>query len=139
MNEPVVLDACVLVSYNLRSVLLTLAEEELPEPRWSERMTAAIASNATIIVTANLDDFPVEACSPYGVVSMHPEQFLLTLLGEDAPACVAAITRDAARRSRPPMTTADLLAGITGIAPTFADTIHPRDPWRGSARSDLPA
>lgn len=36
MTEIVVLDACVLVPYNLSSLLLTLAEAELFQPRWSE-------------------------------------------------------------------------------------------------------
>lgn len=35
MNHRVVLDACVLVPYNLTSLLLTLAEANLYAPRWS--------------------------------------------------------------------------------------------------------
>lgn len=194
MSEIVVLDACVLVPYNLSSLLLTLAEEGLYEPRWSVRildeteralvhklgraadkvdrrlqamraafpeaavhgyesmeaglecdlkdrhvLAAAVASGATIIVTANLKDFPDSACSPYDVVVMHPEQFLFMLLDDDAPACAAAIERDAARKSRPPMTTQDLLAGLTDIAPTFANTMHQVMLTGAEPRSDIPA
>ena len=40
MTAPVLLDACVLVPQRLSSLLLTLAEEGLFEPRWSERLLA---------------------------------------------------------------------------------------------------
>ena len=36
MSRRAVLDACVLVPYNLASLLLTCAERGLFEPRWSE-------------------------------------------------------------------------------------------------------
>jgi hypothetical protein len=40
VTAPVLLDACVLVPQRLSSLLLTLAEEGLYEPRWSERILA---------------------------------------------------------------------------------------------------
>lgn len=179
MTEIVVLDANVLVPYNLCSLLLALAEADLFEPRWSTRildetertlirrmgkpadkiarrleamreafpeasvhdfewmepgltchrkdrhvLAAAIAANATTIVTINLKDFPDESCAPHGVLAAHPELFLLGLLEEDAAACAAAVERDAARKRKPPMTAESLLAGIADIAPTFANSLH---------------
>ncbi|MGB7448656.1 MAG: PIN domain-containing protein [Ornithinimicrobium sp.] len=179
MSEIVLLDACVLVPYNLSSLLLALAEEGLYEPRWSEHileeteralvhklgqpaddmarrlkamrwafpeatvhgyewmeaglechpkdrhvLAAAVASGAGILVTTNVKDFPDDACDPHDVVVMHPEAFLFTLLNDDIAACAEAIERYAARKSRPPMTTQELLAGLTDIAPTFANLIH---------------
>lgn len=194
MSEVVVLDACVLVPYNLSSLLLALAEEGLYEPRWSERileeteralvtklrrpadkmerrlnamrsafpeatvhgyewmeaglechpkdrhvLAAAVASGATILVTTNLKDFPIDVCEPHDVVVMHPEQFLFTLLNYDTLACAEAIERDAARKRRPPMTTQDLLAGLTDIAPTYANTMHQLLLQGAEPRSDIPA
>lgn len=194
MRDIVVLDACVLVPYNLSSLLLALAEEGLYEPRWSEHileeteralvhklgqpldkmarrinamrkafpeatvhgyewmeaglecdpkdrhvLAAAVASGASILVTTNLKDFPEDACDPHEVVVMHPEQFLFTLLNEDTPACAEAIERDATRKSRPRMTTQDLLAGITDIAPTFANTMHQVLLAGAEPSSDIPA
>jgi hypothetical protein len=40
VTAPVLLDACVLVPQRLSSLLLTLAEEGLFEPRWWERILA---------------------------------------------------------------------------------------------------
>lgn len=194
MSEIVVLDACVLVPYNLSSLLLALAEEGLFEPRWSERildeteralvhklgrpadkmarrlnamraafpeaavhghewveagltcdpkdrhvLAAAVASRASILVTTNLKDFPDAACKPHDVVVMHPEQFLFTLLTDDTPACAEAIERDAARKTLPPLTAQDLLAGLTDVAPTFANTMHQLLLTGAEPRSDIPA
>ena len=194
MTEIVVLDACVLVPYNLCSLLLTLADGELFEPRWSDRileetertlvgklgkpadkivhrieamrdafpeacvhgfewmepgltcdpkdrhvLAAAIASNATTIVTANLKDFPDDACAPHDIVVLHPEHFLLGMLAENPEGCAAAVEADAARASRPSLTTADLLAGITDIAPTFANTLHQLILEGVPPTSDIPA
>lgn len=38
MSEIVVLDACILVPYNLTSLLLTMAETGMFQPRWSDRI-----------------------------------------------------------------------------------------------------
>lgn len=48
MSGPVVpLDACVLVPYPLVSTLLTMAESELFEPRWSEQILAEVERTLT--------------------------------------------------------------------------------------------
>jgi predicted nucleic acid-binding protein len=194
LTELVLLDACVLVPYNLSSLLLALAEEQLFEPRWSDRifdevertliakmgrppdkvakrlgamreafpeafvhgfewmepslscdakdrhvLAAAIASNATTIVTTNLKDFPDEACTRHDVAVLHPERFLLDLLALDAGANAAAVMRDAGRKIRPPMTPQQLLAGVTDLAPTFANTIHQVILDGSQPTSDIPA
>lgn len=48
MSGPVVLlDACVLVPYPLVSALLTMAESELFEPRWSEQILGEVERTLT--------------------------------------------------------------------------------------------
>ena len=48
LSRPVVvLDACVLVPYPLVTALLTMAEKELFEPRWSERILAEVERTLT--------------------------------------------------------------------------------------------
>lgn len=177
MNRRAVLDACVLVPYNLASLLLTLAEHNLLERRWSETileetrrtlttkigpdearadrrlnameqafpeaevvgletdidglechpkdrhvLAAAIASDADVIITFNLEDFPDTACEPFDVVAVHPELFLLELLTSDREAMLAAIVADATRRTNPPTGPCQLLARLAATVPTFALT-----------------
>jgi len=179
VSRRAVLDACVLVPYNLASLLLTLAEYGLFEPRWSEAileetyraltnkigldeqraarrrdamqhafpeaevlgidvhlegltchpkdrhvLAAAIASDADVIVTFNLDDFPDAACEPHGVLAVHPEQYLLELLAADREATLAAVLADAARRNSPPADPSELLAWLAVTVPTFANMAH---------------
>ena len=179
MSRRAVLDACVLVPYNLASLLLTCAERGLFEPRWSETileethralttkigleeqraarrldamqhafpeaevvgfdahleglqchpkdrhvLAAAIASDADVIVTFNLDDFPDAACEPHGVLAIHPEHYLLELLATDPEATLAAVVADAARRTSPPARASELLAWLAATVPTFANLAH---------------
>lgn len=179
MTAPALLDACVLVPQRLSSLLLTLAEEGLFEPRWSERilaeteraltgklglsrdravrrlaamreafpeatvhgfesledgltchskdrhvLAAAIAANADPLVTFNIRDFPDESCEPHGVTVLDPDVFLLELMVQDGRGCQAAVEREAQRMRRPPMTARDVLAGVAGVVPSFANTLH---------------
>jgi predicted nucleic acid-binding protein len=179
VTAPVLLDACVLVPQRLSSLLLTLAEEGLFEPRWSERilaeteraltgklglsgdravrrlaamreafpeaavhgfesleegltchpkdrhvLAAAIASGADTLVTFNVRDFPEESCRPYGITAPDPDAFLLELMARDGRGCQTAVEREAQRMRRPPMTARDVLAGVAGVVPTFANMLH---------------
>lgn len=87
-------------------------------------LAAAIAGEAETLVTANLKDSPDEACNPHGVYIADPEAFLLELLVADEVTCCRAIRDEAERMRRPPMTPRQLLAGIAGLAPTFANTAY---------------
>lgn len=191
---PVLLDACVLVPQRLSSLLLTLAEEGLFEPRWSERilteteraladklglardraarrltamreafpeasvhgfehleaglichakdrhvLAAAIAAGAETLVTANVRDFPAEACEPHDIVVLDPDVFLLELMAQDGPGCQAAVEREAQRMRRPPMTVRDVLAGVAGVVPTFANWLWQSILDGEVVTSDVPA
>ncbi|MFV0462922.1 MAG: PIN domain-containing protein [Nostocoides sp.] len=193
MNRRVVLDACVLVPINLASPLLTLAERDLLEPRWSAEildeasralitkiglrqeaairrrdamelafpeaevavfevhveglechpkdrhvLAAAIASDADVIVTFNLRDFPDAACEPHGIVAMDPEESLLRLLASDREKTLTAVVADAARRTNPSASAAELLARLAATVPTFANLAH-QGLQEAGPFSDIPA
>ncbi|WP_164703032.1 PIN domain-containing protein [Modestobacter sp. KNN46-3] len=194
MTAPVLLDACVLVPQRLSSLLLTLAEEGLFEPRWSDHilaeteralvdklrlprdravrrldamreafpeaavygfeplqngltchpkdrhvLAAAIAASAETLVTANVKDFPEASCQPHGITVSDPDLFLLELMVRDGRACQTAVQREARRMRRPPMTTRDVLAGVAGVVPTFANSLHQAMLDGVFASSDVPA
>jgi len=46
-------------------------------------LAAAIQTGAHRIITANLDDFKQEALAPWGIVAVHPDDFLLELYAKD--------------------------------------------------------
>jgi hypothetical protein len=48
-------------------------------------LAAAVASDAQAIVTLNLRHFPDEACEPFAVEPLHPDEFLLNLLAATVP------------------------------------------------------
>jgi predicted nucleic acid-binding protein len=172
----VLLDACVLVPIRLATTLLWLAETELFQPLWSERildevqrnlpevgvaperagrrigmmreafgsealidgfddlidqmrcepkdrhvLAAAVRGGADAVVTFNRKDFPDEAAAPHGIEIVHPDSFLLRLLGEHADTVIAALQRETAAFRNPPETVTQFLASLTATVPVFAN------------------
>lgn len=69
----------------------------------------------------NLKDFPDEGAATYGIEVVHPDTFLLELLGDDADAVVAALERETAAFGKPPETMTQFLATLTVTVPIFAN------------------
>lgn len=175
-----VLDASVLYPLPLRDTLLRIAEAELYDPYWSERildevtrnliedgrateeqarrliaamrdafdaaevpyeaiarlepamtndpkdrhvLAAAVAIDAQALVTLNLEHFPQEACEPFAIDALSPDEFLLDLYNIDPHEVHAAIERQAAALTRPPMTGNELCDRLAVTAPRFAETV----------------
>lgn len=180
-----VLDASVLYPLPLRDTLLRIAETELYDAYWSERildevarnlvadgratddqarrltdaMTAAFdgaavagdavnrlepvmtndekdrhvlaaagVSDAQVVVTLNLKDFPVEACEPFAVDPLHPDVFLLDLYSLDPDEVYEAVGRQAAVLRRPPMKLDELLERLAVTVPEFAARLREHGP-----------
>ncbi len=66
---------------------------QLPDPDDRHVVAAAIRGRCDVIVTYNLDDFPVEVLAKYDIEAQHPDEFLshLTNLRPDV-VCMAART-----------------------------------------------
>ena len=89
-------------------------------------LAAAVAADSELIVTFDLDDFPVAACEPVGVEAIHPDQFLLDLHDLDPEAVRAALEQQAADLN-PPWPLDELLRALTKAgAPRFAETVRTR-------------
>ncbi len=181
MTFRAVLDACVLFPFSLRDTLLRLAERELYDVYWSDRildevtrnlvgegfmteakarrlegfmrqafdaaavsneaidrlepvmtnhpkdrhvLAAAVASDAEAVVTSNLKDFPQEACEPWDVVAMHPDEFLRILQTKRPAVVLEVLTEQAGDLKDPPWSLEDLLHALAKEVPGFVDAVR---------------
>jgi predicted nucleic acid-binding protein len=94
------------------------------DPKDRHVLAAAAASQAEMLVTLNLRDFPLAACQPHSIEAIHPDRFLLDLYQLDPEAIHAALARQAAALSNPPMSIADVLDRLTLTVPRFAEALQ---------------
>ena len=76
---------------------------KLPDPDDRHVLAAAIHSSASIILTYNLKDFPVNALSKYGIKAQHPDKFLAQLIDIQPDVLCGAIKRLRASLKNPPV------------------------------------
>ncbi|MBK8695938.1 MAG: PIN domain-containing protein [Deltaproteobacteria bacterium] len=95
---------------------------ELSDPDDRHVLAAAIRSNAQVIVTANLKDFPKAALAPYGVEPLHPDEFVLGLVDLAPGVMVRVVAEQAAALRNPIHTIAQLLDTLrsSGLARSVA-------------------
>jgi len=79
-----------------------------------------MATGAQVVVTLNLEDFPIEACEPFAIEPLHPDVFVLDLDNLDGQAAYEAVERQVIALTRPPTTLDDLLDRLTVSIPDFA-------------------
>lgn len=87
-----------------------IASLNLPDENDRHVLAAAIECKASIIVTANLGDFPDETLSRYSIRAQHPDQFVRGLIDEHPFTIAAIVTRQASLLQRPSVTTDQLLS-----------------------------
>ncbi len=75
----------------------------LPDPDDRHVLAAAIRCHASVIVTFNDRDFPVEALEPFGLEAQHPDLFVENLFDLDQAAVVAAAQRQRRQLKHPPI------------------------------------
>lgn len=81
----------------------------LPDVDDRHVLAAAIKSEATLILTINLKDFPQQTLAAWNLTSKHPDDFTFELLQTDQEAVVAVVREMRARRKRPPISAEDFL------------------------------
>lgn len=88
-------------------------------------LAAAVSADAQFIVTRNLKDFPLEACSPHGVEPISPDAFLCAKL-ELAPELVKeTFLAQVAALRKPPLSSEKVLELLaTAGAPDFASRLR---------------
>lgn len=85
---------------------------QLPDPDDRHVVAAAIHSGASLIVTFNLQDFPLEQIDRYNLVAQHPDDFIVDLLDlHPAQVCEAAGSHRRALKN-PPKTADEYLDAL---------------------------
>ena len=87
---------------------------QLPDPDDRHVLAAAIAGRCDVIVTQNLQDFPVAALQPYGIKAQHPDEFLCHHLDLTPDVFCAAVRKVRLRLRNPPFSVEAYLATLTG-------------------------
>jgi predicted nucleic acid-binding protein len=77
---------------------------ELPDPDDRHVLAAAIISEAKIIVTFNLKDFPASILARHGMVAQHPDLFVSDLLDRYPQQVLQAVETILSRLKNPPQT-----------------------------------
>jgi cytosine/adenosine deaminase-related metal-dependent hydrolase len=100
-----------LMNHAVRDCLVTgfeylIASVNLPDPDDRHVVAAAIHSGASLIVTFNLKDFPLETLKPYNLAAQHPDDFIVDLL-DLHPARVLEAAANHRRSLKSPPKTAD--------------------------------
>jgi hypothetical protein len=82
---------------------------ELPDPDDRHVLAAAIKCGADLILTFNLNDFPVHALAIYGLEACYPDPFLVDQLNLDAERVCMAMRQHRASLRNPPKTSEEYL------------------------------
>jgi predicted nucleic acid-binding protein len=103
-----------LMNQNVRDCLVTGYEQlikglELPDANDRHVLAAAIKSNAEVIVTFNLKDFPPKNLMSYDIEAQHPDEFILHLIDLDPELVCQAVKNQLNTLKKPPLSLEELL------------------------------
>lgn len=103
-----------LMNLHARNALVTdfehlISSFVLPDPNDQHILAAAIACQASRIVTLNLKDFPAKTLKPHGLQAVHPDDFLLEVLENNLNQVLIALKKQRAQLVRPAMTALEFL------------------------------
>ena len=82
-------------------------------------LAAAVASNAQVIVTQNLKDFPSNLLAPFHIEAQHPDKFFTSLFHAYYDQMIELLLEQAANLHDPPMTIVDILEVLMLHTPNF--------------------
>jgi predicted nucleic acid-binding protein len=85
---------------------------ELPDADDVHVLAAAIAGHADCIVTTNLKDFPASVLEVYGLIALHPDDFIVAQLDLDLYPALGAFKAMRARKRNPAYTAEEFAAAM---------------------------
>lgn len=74
----------------------------LPDANDRHVLAAAIRSNAEIIVTINLNDFPTDVLGQYNIIAQHPDDFIMDLFDLNPLKVLTSFKEDRNHYLKPP-------------------------------------
>ena len=81
----------------------------LPDPNDRHVLAAAISVGASVIVTANVRDFPTAVLEQYGIIVMSPDQALCHVFDRAPDSIIRAVIEIRGRMINPPLTPTEWL------------------------------
>ncbi|NNG36323.1 PIN domain-containing protein [Nakamurella aerolata] len=90
-------------------------------------LAAAVRAQVDLIVTANLNDFPLEALQPYGIEALHPDEFFLAQLTLDSMLVGRCLREPHQALKRPTMSLAELYGALRNGVPRFVAEVEALD------------
>ncbi|HAK6119405.1 TPA: PIN domain-containing protein [Salmonella enterica] len=96
---------------------------DLPDVDDRHVVAAAVRSNAEIIVTFNLKDFPAPALNAFGIEALHPDEFVMDLFDLNRALVLSAVTTQRSNLRKPPMSVDNYLEALLrqGMAQTVKE------------------
>jgi len=85
---------------------------DLPDVDDRHVVAAAVRSNAEIIVTFNLKDFPAPALDAFGIEALHHDDFVMDLFDLNRSLVLSAVTTQRSNLRKPPMSVDDYLEAL---------------------------
>ena len=85
---------------------------ELPDPDEVHVLAAAIAGHADCIATTNLKDFPASVLEVYGLIALHPDDFIVAQLDLGLYPALATFKAMRARKRNPTYTAEEFAAAM---------------------------
>lgn len=95
----------------------------LPDVDDRHVVAAAVRSNAEIIVTLNLKDFPTPELDTFGIEALHPDDFIMDLFDLNCALVLSAVSTQRSNLRNPPMSVDDYFAALLrqGMAQTVKE------------------
>ncbi|EGK3609080.1 PIN domain-containing protein [Escherichia coli] len=95
----------------------------LPDVDDRHVVAAAVRSNAEIIVTLNLKDFPTPELDTFGIEALHPDDFIMDLFDLNCALVLSAVSTQRRNLRNPPMSVDDYFAALLrqGMAQTVKE------------------
>ncbi|MBT0722465.1 recombination-associated protein RdgC [Rosenbergiella collisarenosi] len=96
---------------------------DLPDVDDRHVAAAAVRSNAEIIVTLNLRDFPAPALNAFGIEALHPDDFVMDLFDLNRALVLSAATTQRSSLRKPPVSVDEYLEALLrqGMAQTVKE------------------